>query len=524
MGKAYLATMTKAPSFGAGPFVLGAAITRVMGTYPGGTAIAGRRYRNNVLIPGATAAVYSIVQADMGADLVYEELVERTDTKVRTWFRSAAVAVGTPTMTKAPSFGAGAFSVGMEVTRVVGDYPGSTPVAGRRYRNNVLIPGATSAGYVIEFSDAGQQLVYEEEVEHNVTKVRKWFRSAAVTVDGIAQPTMTKAPSIGVGPFAQGTTLTRVIGEYPGSTPVAGRRYRNNVLIADATSASYTLVAADVGQQLVYEEEVERNDTKTRQWFRSAAVVPVAAVQPQLPATLNSLDTIVGDMRQRNDFVLKGYESFLHGWYVGPGETHMGNNPSYSNSPTWSIFYNNPAYIGKTAKAMLPWVVIFDGVNNRATNVAVEMRNMRVYMKSRATGTWALLGGPSNVSGVNYGKPNTGLPASPEIVVSRTGTSSTIRLPYDSRAFWHGWWGSGRLPVNAGRHRCVLRDHSGPPCHCGHYQGRRPRQRPGRAAGRGRLLPRHLHLVQGELRAGHRHRPHENPQQRLAGLQLHHAV
>jgi hypothetical protein len=48
----------------------------------------------------------------------------------------------------------------------------------------------------------------------------------------------------------------RVIGTYPGATPIAGRRYRNNVLIAGATAASYTLTAADIGQQLVYEELV----------------------------------------------------------------------------------------------------------------------------------------------------------------------------------------------------------------------------------------------------------------------------
>lgn len=360
-----------------------------------------------------------------------------------------------PTMTQAPSFGAGAFAVGASFVRTVGVYPGSTAVAGRRYRNNVLIPGATAASYTLVAADIGQQLVYEEEVQENSSKVRKWFRSAPVTI-GPKQPIMTKAPSLGTATAALGTALLRVVGDYPGSTAVAGRRYRNNVLIPGATNASYTVVAADLGQELVYEEDVVEDVSKVRKSFRSA-VVKVAASpglepkpQPIVSGKVNSIETVLADMRLMNDFVLKGYESFKNGWYVGPGETHMGNNSSYSNSPTWSIFYNNPAYIGKSAKAMLPWVVIFDGVNNRATNVAVEMRNMRVYVKSRATGTWALLGGPSNVSGVNYGKPNTGLPASPEIVVNRTSTSSTIRLPYNSGAFWHGWWGSGRLPVNAG--------------------------------------------------------------------------
>jgi hypothetical protein len=373
-----------------------------------------------------------------------------------------------PTMTQAPSFGTGSFAVGAAFVRTVGVYPDSTPIAGRRYRNGTLIAGATSASYTLVAADIGQQLVYEEEVQHNVTKVRKTFRSAALTI-GLTQPTMTAAPSFGTAAATLGASLQRLVGTYPGSTAVAGRRYRNNVLIAGSTGAAYTIVAADLGQQLVYEEDVVHNTTGVRKSFRSpilsVAAAPIAAPAPApaptpvpapvpapapapAAATLNNLDTVVADMRLKNDFILKGYESFKHGWYVGPGETHMGNNSSYSNSPTWSIFYNNPAYRGKSAKAMLPWVVIFDGVNNAASNVAVEMRNMRTYLKSRSTGRWTLIGGPSNVSGVYYGKPNTGLPASNEIVVNRTATSSAIKLPPNSGQFWHGWWGAGRLAIN----------------------------------------------------------------------------
>src|SRR4051794_38283615 len=87
-------------------------------------------------------------------------------------------------------------------------------------------------------------------------------------------------------------------------------------------------------------------------------------------STLNSIDTIVGDMRMRNDFVLKGYEKFEHGWYVGPGINNMGNDPRFSNSPTWSIFYKNKSYVGKVAKAVLPWAVILDGSDHGASNLA----------------------------------------------------------------------------------------------------------------------------------------------------------
>jgi len=163
---------------------------------------------------------------------------------------------------------------------------------------------------------------------------------------------------------------------------------------------------------------------------------------------LNSVDTIVKDMSERNDFVLKGYESFQHGWYVGPGINSMGNNPAFSNSPSWSIFYDNPDYRGKVAGATLPWVVILDGVDHAATNVAVEIRNMRTYIKARSNGNWTLLGGPTYATGEYYGKPKTGLPARKEVVVNRSGTSSSIKVPEDRGYFWHGWWAAGRLPID----------------------------------------------------------------------------
>lgn len=165
---------------------------------------------------------------------------------------------------------------------------------------------------------------------------------------------------------------------------------------------------------------------------------------------INTIETIVEDMAKVNDFVLRGYESQKHGWYVGPGETHMGNNPSFRNSPFWSTFGNNSAYNGRTAKAMLPWLAVFDGVNHNASNVAVEFRNMRVYIKSRSSGEWKLLGGPAKAMGINYGKPGTGLRPDGEDVVSSSETNSIIRMGDDRRYFWHGWWNAGRRSIEPG--------------------------------------------------------------------------
>jgi hypothetical protein len=121
----------------------------------------------------------------------------------------------------------------------------------------------------------------------------------------------------------------------------------------------------------------------------------------------------------------------------------MGNNPTFRNSPHWSTFGNDSSYIGSSAKAMLPWLAVFDGPRHNTSNVAVEFRNMRTYVKSRSSGEWKLLGGPAKATGTNYGKPGTGLSPEGESVVGISETSSTIRMGQDSRYFWHGWWDAG---------------------------------------------------------------------------------
>ena len=186
----------------------------------------------------------------------------------------------------------------------------------------------------------------------------------------------------------------------------------------------------------------------------SSPATPATDATPPPPnpksGTVNSLDTVVDDMRLRNDFILRGYEHYQHGWYVGPGEVVMGNNPSFTNVPTWSPYYNNPEFAGVVAKAMLPWVVVFDGVNHAAANAGVEIRNMKTYIKSRARGKWELVGGPVRSSGTYYGKPGTSLAAINETTLASYDTGSIIKIHSNPGYHWHGWWVNGRVPINPG--------------------------------------------------------------------------
>jgi hypothetical protein len=192
---------------------------------------------------------------------------------------------------------------------------------------------------------------------------------------------------------------------------------------------------------------IAQADTNT---FSAPRLMPAAS------ATLNSADTVVRDMELRNDFVLKGYESFEHGWYVGPGINIMGNDPAFTNNPVWSIYYRNPRYAGKVAKTVLPWVVILDGVDHAASNTAVEIRNIRSYVKSRGNGEWVARGRPASTTGLYYGKPDTNLPDKGEVVVRRSSNASTIRVPQNKGYFWHGWSTAGRFAIEKGDIAAIL--------------------------------------------------------------------
>lgn len=164
---------------------------------------------------------------------------------------------------------------------------------------------------------------------------------------------------------------------------------------------------------------------------------------------VNSLDTIVNDMKLRNDLVLRGYESKTVGWYVGPGYVQMGNQARTSNTPQWfkdaypHLINDNPL------QAFLPWIVLFDGVGHAATNTRVHFRNMKAFYKSKRTGQWVSWGSSPGVSG--YATPKVGLFGGtvPEDKRVNSDGSVEIKPPADPNLAWHGWWSRGRVPIDA---------------------------------------------------------------------------
>jgi len=163
---------------------------------------------------------------------------------------------------------------------------------------------------------------------------------------------------------------------------------------------------------------------------------------------VNSLDTIVSDMRLRNDLPLRGYEGRAAGWYVGPGIVQLGNDPRMTNSPKW-FKDSHPTFVSDTyMRAFLPWVVLFDGAGHAAVNTRVELQNMRAYYKSRATRQWRAIGHSQGLSG--YATPKSTLLAGtiPEDKRTLPNGSVEIKAPADPKYAWHGWWDKGRVTID----------------------------------------------------------------------------
>jgi hypothetical protein len=188
--------------------------------------------------------------------------------------------------------------------------------------------------------------------------------------------------------------------------------------------------------------------------LRALAIVLFAAIgaahaqdAPRATKPLNTLDTIVNDMKLRNDLPLRGYEHQTVGWYVGPGQNQMGNDPRTSNTPQWWRKAHKELVNDTYLKAMLPWAVIFDGAGHAATNTRVQLRDFRAYYKSRASGEWKSYGTSPGLSGFSTPKSTLFNGTIPENKRTNADGSVEIAPPASSGHAWHGWWDLGRVPI-----------------------------------------------------------------------------
>jgi hypothetical protein len=137
-------------------------------------------------------------------------------------------------------------------------------------------------------------------------------------------------------------------------------------------------------------------------------------------------DTLISDMSEMNDMPLKDVNP-VYGFARGPGYNLAGTNAGGANF-------------------VLPWFVQFEGVENGAWNTRVQMRNLRLFVKSRSTGEWSRLIDSDSFSGIQCDQGSNYFHCPQQAKVSDDGdSSSTLPLP---NLNLHGWWG-GREPVKS---------------------------------------------------------------------------
>jgi C1A family cysteine protease len=125
---------------------------------------------------------------------------------------------------------------------VAGLDPTDATLAYQWYRGTAAIAGATSATYTLTAADAGRDIVLKVTASKTgLTSVTKY--SNHVQVFGVTKVEITGNP-------APGSTLQLGVSFQPSTATVTYQWYRGTAAISGAKAATYTLTAADAGQDI----------------------------------------------------------------------------------------------------------------------------------------------------------------------------------------------------------------------------------------------------------------------------------
>ena len=449
----------------------GERLNAVAGSYRNGQTASRQWLRDGQPISGATQMSYSTVSADAGKKVSYSEVVRNPSNGKSATFHSTpvtVVAANSLEVTTQPSLTTGTRDavVGQTLERKLGAYQNGY-IMNAIWRVNGQDKG-WGPEYTPSREDIGKSIVYTEEVRGSDGTVKE-FTAPAVRVVASAgapatapqQPTQAAKPgyptastmptiSIGTANAVVGQRLVRTMGAYTNG-------YVTNAIWKvngedKGWGPEYVPTSADVGKSIVYTEEV-LGRSGDLVLFSAPAVKVVASASAARPApapvsapapvaqqnrggTVNSVQEIVNDMRLYNEGELAGVDKG-NGWASGPGYVIMGNIPRGTNTPSYWKPANTHFKSSATWNAVIPWLVVFDGVGNGATNTRVQMRNIKLYMKRKSTNRWEVITNQA-ISGEDYPKSLQGDQTTrADIRYEADGTRSL--KPNGRNRVFHGW-------------------------------------------------------------------------------------
>ena len=330
--------------------------------------------------------------------------------------------------------------------------------------------------YTTTQADLGKTVIYVEKVLGNDGSTREFATPGAVVVASVGvpvtvpqqqtqskpgYPVVNKQPltNVTTGKSVPGKQLVRTMGSY-GNGHVLNAIWKVNGE-AKGWGPHYTPTAADVGKSVVYTEEVlGKSGDKVN--FTAAPIAIVAAAQTAAPVatpapaakpaptpapapvaaapaakgTVNSVQEIINDMKLYNEGELRGVDKGM-GWATGPGFVVMGNNPRGTNTPSYWKPANTQFKSNATWNAVIPWLVVFDGTGNAASNTRVQLRNIKLYMKRKSTGRWEVIQNMA-VSGEDYPKSLQGSNTVKANIRYEADGTRSLKPNGNDRVF-HGW-------------------------------------------------------------------------------------
>jgi secreted trypsin-like serine protease len=231
-----------------GTRVVGSVLTAIPGTWsPTPNSYNYQWLRSGVAITGATTATYRLTPAD------WNELISVTVTALRTNYRSGSANsdsnpsiilkpfAESPIPTISPT---GQPARDQVLTANPGDWSDSANLSYQWFESGIAISGQTSPTITLAADQVGKRISVAVTGTQDgfVTTTRTSAQTAAAS--GYTQPD----PGIQVisGDPNQYTELTALNGDWNGAT-LSHVWYRGNAVIADASSDTYTLTAADIG-------------------------------------------------------------------------------------------------------------------------------------------------------------------------------------------------------------------------------------------------------------------------------------
>ncbi|GAA3669830.1 hypothetical protein [Microbacterium marinilacus] len=195
-------------------------------------------------VEGATATTVELSGLDVGAHRYRAVFANRAG---ETASAAATVTVkALPVVSSAAPEIEGTAKVGQKVTVAPGDWQEGASLSYQWLLDGEAISGATAAGYTPTAAQAGKKLSV------TVTGELDGHTSASETSETstVAKGTLASATPKVTGTVKMGSTLKAAAGSWTKGTALTYQWLRDGKAIAKATSASYTLVAADAGKRI----------------------------------------------------------------------------------------------------------------------------------------------------------------------------------------------------------------------------------------------------------------------------------